>query len=70
MLQTLIDFEKYVGLPPAQACRLLGIAYVTYAHYRSEFRALPGYHSRHIRTIYMLSDTQLTTLKSEVADGE
>ena len=44
----LVDFEKRTELGPTYACRLLGIAYPTYAHYRSEHRALPGYHALHI----------------------
>lgn len=69
-MEELSEFEQHVGLPPKQACRLLGIAYVTYAHYKSGMRPFPPYHSRHIRTIMMLNRTQLRQLIAEVSDGD
>lgn len=69
MQETLAEFEAHVELPAKQACLLLGIAYVTYAHYRSGAREMPAYHRRHIRTIYMLNGRQLRDLKKEVAHG-
>jgi hypothetical protein len=70
MQQLLSEFEGHTGLVPKQACLLLGIAYVTYAHYRSGTRELPYYHIRHIHTIYRLSGRQLQELIKEVTtDG-
>ena len=69
MNQVLVAFEESVGLPPKQACLLLGIAYVTYAHYRSGLRPLPPYHVRHIATIGLLNQRQLKTLIEDVTNG-
>lgn len=56
---TLIAFEQHLGLGPTSACRMLGISYVTYAHYRNGSRELPGYHVVHIETIKILTKPQL-----------
>jgi len=67
--QQLVDFEAFVGLAPTRAHLLLGIAYITYAHYRSGKRQLPGYHARHIATIGMMSRRQIHQLIDEVSNG-
>lgn len=66
MNTTLIEFEHHVRLPAKHACRLLGVAYVTYIHYRNGSRELPQYHVRHILVIYMLNEAQLQQLIQEV----
>ena len=52
MNDILIEFERRIGLGPTYAARLLGIAYPTYAAYRSEARVLPHYHVCHIRALF------------------
>lgn len=54
-LQKLLDFEALVGLDPPQACRIIGIAYSTYAAYRNCTRPLQQYHANHIEDIGRLS---------------
>ena len=65
----LIEFEAFVGLAPNRACLVLGIAYVTYAHYRSNSRRLPGYHQRHILNLRKMNKRQLSEIIREVCDG-
>ena len=48
MNETLITLERTIGLGATYAARLLGVAYPTYAQYRSGRRELPLYHQRHI----------------------
>lgn len=67
--QTLIEFEKHVDLGPTSACCLLGISYVTYAHYRGGQRELPVYHRTHIETIKLLSGQQLKRRIEELVYG-
>lgn len=67
--QTLVDFEQFVGLPPNKACLMLGVAYVTYAHYRSDMRPLPPYHQRHIRNLKKMNKRQLAEIINEVLNG-
>jgi hypothetical protein len=67
--QTLIDFELFVGLSPPKACLMLGIAYVTYAHYRSGHRVLPGYHRRHILNLRKMTRKQIDEIVREVGCG-
>ena len=68
--QTLVEFEQFVGLEPVRACRLLGIAYVTYAHYRNNSRELPPYHQRHIRNLGHMTPRQLEAIINEVCSGQ
>lgn len=65
----LIDFEQHVDLGPTRACCLLGISYVTYAHYRGGSRELPDYHRRHIETIKLLTQSQLNRRIEELVHG-
>lgn len=58
----LLRFEKSIGLGATYAARLLGVAYPTYAQYRSGRRELPLYHERHIEALLRLSDSELTGL--------
>lgn len=67
--ESIVAFEQKTGLTAMDAHLLLGIAYCTYAHYRSGMRTLPGYHMRHMRTISMLTSSQLKTLIAEVCNG-
>lgn len=62
MNETLVSFETYAKLGPTFVARLMGIAYVTYAHYRSGKRELPLYHERHIAVLRMLSKVDLQRL--------
>lgn len=41
-------FERYVGLGPVHASKLLGVSYIAYAAYRSGRRDLPPYHLAHM----------------------
>lgn len=65
----LISFEEFIGLPAKQACLVLGVAYVTYAHYRSGSRGLPGYHERHIANLRKMNARQLQEIIKEVCHG-
>lgn len=58
----LLCFEKSIGLGATYAARLLGVAYPTYAQYRSGRRELPLYHERHIEALLRLPVTELTGL--------
>lgn len=65
----LLDFEVRVDLGPTFAARLLGVAYPTYAQYRSGRRVLPDYHRNHIQALLALSPRALRTLIEEHANG-
>lgn len=54
MNQILIDFEFHTGLGPTYAARLLGVAYQTYAQYRSGKRVIPLYIKRHMDLVTAL----------------
>jgi len=69
-LTTLVDFEAMIGLDPPLACRVLGIAYSTYAAYRNCSRPLQPYHQNHIEVIGMLSGRALTRLIDERINGK
>lgn len=57
MLNTsLVKFEAQVGLGATYVARMLGIAYPTYAAYRSGSRELPHYHQNQIELIMLLSE--------------
>lgn len=58
----LLRFEKSIGLGATYAARLLGVAYPTYAQYRSGRRELPLYHQRHIEALLRLPESELTGL--------
>lgn len=63
--KTLLEFEAYTALGSTSACRLIGMAYPTYAAYRSGLRPLPRYHRNHIEDIRRLSKRALTDLIEE-----
>jgi hypothetical protein len=65
MNKILLHFEKATGLGPVNSARLLGIAYATYAQYRSELRPLQTYHARHIEALLLLSRSSLDRLIKE-----
>jgi hypothetical protein len=69
-LKTLVDFEDMLGLDPPQACRIIGIAYSTYAAYRNCSRPLQQYHLNHIEDIGRLSRRALTQLIDERINGK
>jgi hypothetical protein len=65
---TLITFETRTALGPTYAARLIGVAYITYAKYRSGARALPRYHAHHIQALLMLPAPSLQALIKEHAN--
>lgn len=65
MNDTLINFENRTALGPTYAARLIGVAYITYAKYRSGARVLPRYHSNHIQALLMLPEPSLQALIKE-----
>lgn len=69
MNDTLIQFEKATGLGATFAARLLGVAYPTYAQYRSGRRPLQKYHARHIEALLLLPPKTLAKLIEEHANG-
>jgi hypothetical protein len=69
-LKSLVDFEAMLGLDPPQACRILGIAYSTYAAYRNCGRPLQPYHANHIEVIGRLSRRALAQLIDERINGQ
>jgi hypothetical protein len=54
MNDLLLHFEKQTGLGPTKAARMLGVAYPTYAQYRSGRRELPLYHEFQIEVLLLL----------------
>lgn len=56
---TIAAFEAHIELGPTFAARLLGVAYPTYAQYRSGRRSLPQYHVNHIHALLGLSPVAL-----------
>ena len=68
--RTLYEFEAAIGLGPTYAARLIGVAYPTYAQYRSLRRELPLYHSRHIGALLALPQDVLEQLIKEYAYGD
>jgi hypothetical protein len=69
MNQTLLRLEQRIELGPTFAARLIGIAYPTYAQYRSGRRKLQRYHERHIEALLCLSEPTLTRLVKAYAYG-
>jgi len=65
----LVEFEKRNGIGPTYAARLLGIAYPTYAAYRSDSRVLPRYHFCQIRAISFMGDADRAQYIKENAYG-
>jgi DNA-binding transcriptional regulator YdaS (Cro superfamily) len=61
----LTELETHTDLGPTFAARLLGVAYPTYAQYRSGRRELPQYHSNHIQALLLLSPVALRQLIKE-----
>lgn len=63
------EFERLVSLGPTFAARLIGVAYPTYAQYRSGRRELPTYHQRHIQALLALERKVLVKLIEEHVYG-
>lgn len=61
----LLDFERRVGLGSTSACKLIGIAYPTYAAYRSNSRPLQPYHRNHVADLLLLPKRTLQQLIKE-----
>lgn len=70
MNSILLNFEKVTNLGPTFAARLLGVAYPTYAQYRSERRPLQKYHARHIEALLQLPKPVLHKLIERHANGD
>ncbi|MCB1865160.1 MAG: hypothetical protein KDG50_06990 [Chromatiales bacterium] len=68
MNNTVLEFEDQIGLKPTSACRLMGVAYSTYAQYRSGRRDLPLYHEHHMRALLLLAKGELRSLILEYVD--
>ncbi len=69
MNETLIHFEQSIDLGPTFVARLLGVAYPTYAQYRSGRRELPTYHMRHVEAFLLLSSTAQRKLIERYSRG-
>lgn len=69
MNATLLQFEQSTALGPTRAARLLGVAYPTYAQYRSGLRPLQPYHANHIQALLLLSKPALAKLIAEHVHG-
>ena len=69
MNPTLTHFEQQIQLGPTRACRLIGVAYPTYAQYRSGRRTLPDYHRNHIQALLLLAPEHLAALIEEHVNG-
>lgn len=65
----LLRLEQRIALGPTYAARMMGLAYVTYAQYRSGRRALQLYHERHIEALLALPAAELTRITQEHAYG-
>lgn len=65
MNETLLHFEKTVGIGPTRTARLLGIAYVTYCQIKAGSRPLQEYHAKHIQALLLLSQQALSRLIKE-----
>lgn len=61
----LVDFELRTGLGSTAACKLIGIAYPTYAAYRSNARPLQPYHRNHVEDLLLLPKRTLNKLIKE-----
>lgn len=70
MNSVLIEFEERIGKTPPEACKVLGVAYSTYAQYRSGLRDLPEYHLNHIDTLRYLRPGALKFIVRERTNGE
>lgn len=62
MNKRLLQLETAIGLGPTYAARMLGIAYPTYAQYRSGRRPLQLYHDLHIEALLELPHSKLSRL--------
>jgi len=72
-MELLPRYEVSVGLPPGDACRLLGVAYSTYNQYRRGQRSLPIYIALHIDLLMRLDQGLLDAVLRErlaVTEGE
>lgn len=69
MNAALLQFEAEVRLGPTRAARLLGVAYPTYAQYRSGRRAFPTYHEHHVQALLLLAPEHLAALIKEHVHG-
>lgn len=65
----LTSFEAHVRLGPTFAAKLLGVAYPTYAQYRSGRRVLPRYRLNHIQALLLLPEPALRALIEEHVNG-
>lgn len=69
MNSLLVDFEIYANIESPAAAKVLGVAYPTYAQYKSGFRKLQRYHRFHIETLRALPQRKLIALIKERTDA-
>lgn len=63
----LLAFEKHYDLGPVAASRVMGVAYVTYAQFRSGERPMKLYHQRHLEALMLLPAAARAQLINEHA---
>ncbi|ALA45460.1 hypothetical protein ADP64_000010 [Achromobacter phage phiAxp-2] len=61
--------EKHTGLGATQTALLLGVAYPTYAQFKSGLRDMKPYHERHIQALLLLPRSRLAQLIGEHVYG-
>ena len=54
MNDDLLAYEHLYSLGPVAASRVFGVAYVTYAQFRSGERPMMLYHQRHLEALMLL----------------
>lgn len=68
-MNQIIELEDYTGLGATQAALLLGVAYPTYAQYKSGRREIQRYHLNHIQALLLLPRKSLNQLIGEHVHG-
>jgi len=63
------QLENRTGLGPTQVARLLGVAYITFAHWRSGLRQMQPYHERHVEALLLLDEGPLEELVRKHVHG-
>lgn len=69
MNPALLEFEDFLARKPAEVCRVLGVAYSTYAGYRATDKPLPESVTRHIEALRLLEADVLNKLVRERLRG-
>lgn len=63
------QLEQHTGLGATQTALLLGVAYPTYAQFKSGLRDMKPYHERHIQALLLLPKRTLEQLIGEHVNG-